>query len=99
MCSNCENSKCVKFRNVRNSKPGKNNSFLSHGLLLYKKECGLWNRDENSARNIYKIAKNTIDKKGQSNYLSRSKVISDATSAYGLQHPSSIISSQEVTQP
>ena len=65
-----------KFREIRNPKPAKNNSILSHGLLLCKKDCGLWNRDENSARNIYKIANNAINKKERPTYLSRSKVIS-----------------------
>lgn len=56
-------------------------------LLLCKKDCGLWNRDDNSARNIYKIVINTISKKGRPKYLSRSKkVISSATSVEGLQH-------------
>ena len=85
-CSNCEGGECSKFREIRNPKPAKNNSFLSHGLLLCKKDCGLWNRDENSARNIYKIANNAINKKERPVYLSRSKVISGATSADGLQH-------------
>jgi len=74
------------FREIRNPKPVKNNSIMSHGLLLCKKDCGLWNRDENSARNIYKIANNAINKKERPIYLSRSKVISGATSADGLQH-------------
>ena len=60
-CSNCEGEECSKFREIRNPKPAKNNSILSHGLLLCKKDCGLWNRDENSARNIYKIANNAIN--------------------------------------
>jgi hypothetical protein len=48
-CSNCEGGECSKFREIRNPKPAKNNSILSHGLLLCKKDCGLWKRDENSA--------------------------------------------------
>ena len=39
------------------------------GLLLCKKNCGLWNRDENSARNIYKIANNAISKKERPTYF------------------------------
>lgn len=85
-CSNCNGGECSKFREIRNPKPAKNNSIMSHGLLLCKKDCGLWNRDENSARNIYKIANNAINKKERPIYLSRSKVISGATSADGLQH-------------
>ena len=70
---------------IRNPKPTKNNSILSHGLLLCKKDCGLWNRDENSTRNIYKIAKNAISKKERPTYLSRSKVISGTSSVGKLQ--------------
>ena len=80
MCSNCEDGKCSKFRMIRNPKPAKNDSILSHGLLRCKNGCGLWNRDENSARNIYKIANNAINKKERPNYLSRSKVISGTSS-------------------
>jgi hypothetical protein len=54
-----------------------------HGLLC-KKDCGLWNRYDNSARNIYKIANNAINKKERSNYLS-SKVISGTSSVCKLQ--------------
>ena len=56
---------------------------MSHGLLLCKKDCGLWNIDENSARNIYKIAKNVIRKKGRPTYLSRSKKVISGTSSVG----------------
>ena len=53
---------------------------MSHGRLC-KKDCGLWNRDDNSARNIYKIAMNTISKKERPNYLSRSKQVISGTSS------------------
>jgi hypothetical protein len=43
----------------------------------------LWNRDENSARNIYKIAKNAINKKERPTYLSRSKKVISGTSSVG----------------
>ena len=82
-CSNCEGGECSKFREIRNPKPAKNNSILSHGLLLCKKDCGLWNRDENSARNIYKIANNAINKKERPTYLSRSKKVISGTSSVG----------------
>jgi hypothetical protein len=95
-CSNCEGGECSKFREIRNPKPAKNNSILSHGLLLCKKDCGLWNRDENSARNIYKIANNAINKKERPTYLSRSKVISGTSSVGKLQcHSTSLV---EATQ-
>ena len=32
-CSNCEGGECSKFREIRNPKPAKNNSILSHGLI------------------------------------------------------------------
>jgi len=95
-CSNCEGCECSKFREIRNPKPTKNNSFLSHGLLLCKKDCGLWNRDENSSRNIYKIAYNAINGKERPKYLSRSKVISGTSSVGKLQcHSTSLV---EATQ-
>lgn len=50
------------------------------------KACSvLWNRDDNSARNIYKIAYNAINKKERPEYLSRSKVISGTISVCKLQ--------------
>ena len=48
-------------------------------LLFCKKDCGLWNRDKNSARNIYKIANNAISKKERPNYLSRSSQTSSVS--------------------
>ena len=83
------------FREIRNHKPAKNNFILSHGLLC-KKDCGLWNRNEKSARNIYKIANNAINKKERPTYLSRSKVISGTSSVGKLQcHSTSLV---EATQ-
>ena len=61
--SNCEDYDCSKFREIINLKHAKNNYIMSHCLLLCKKDYELWNRDENSARNIYNIAKNAINKK------------------------------------
>jgi hypothetical protein len=83
-CSNCENE-CSKFRKCRNPRPNKNNSILSHGALMCKTCSALWNRDENSSRNIYKIAYNAINQKERPNYLSRSKVISGTSSVGKLQ--------------
>lgn len=51
-CSNCEGGNCEKFRKCRNPKPNKNNSILSHGAVMCKTCLALWNRDENSSRNI-----------------------------------------------
>ena len=73
----------------------KNNSILCHGGLMCKTCGALWNRDENSSRNIYKIAKKNItngeryqryDALHYPNYLKRQnsynakKSISDSTS-------------------
>lgn len=44
---------------------------LIHGLLLCKSGCGLWNRDRNGSSNIYKIAKNAINKLERPSYLCR----------------------------
>ena len=70
-CSKCEGN-CEKFRKCRNPKPMKNNEIISHGLLMCKTCKGLWNRDENSSRNIYKIAYNAVRKKKRPKYLRRS---------------------------
>ena len=71
---------------------------MYQGLLLCKKDCGLWNRDDNSARNIYKIAMNTISKKERPNYLSRSKQVISGTSSVGkLQcHSTSVEATQSI---
>ena len=80
-CSNCEGGSCEKFRMVVNPKPDKYNLILSYGALTCKKCSALWNRDENSARNIYKIAYNAINKLERPYYMSRSnKNLSGATS-------------------
>jgi len=98
-CSNCEGGKCSKFRKYRNPKPMKNNSILSHGVLVCKTCSALWNRDENSSRNIYKIAYNAIHQNERPTYLSRSKVISGTTSVGKLQCHSSSIKEREPAQP
>ena len=95
-CSNCDGGDCNKFRKCRNPKPMKNNSILSHGVLMCKTCSALWNRDENSSRNIYKIAYNAIHQKERPIYLDRSKVISGTTSVDRLQCHSS---SEESAQP
>jgi len=50
-----------------------NDSILKHGVLICKKCNALWNRDENSSRNIYKIAYNAINKKERPSYLCHQK--------------------------
>jgi hypothetical protein len=86
-CSHCHNEKgdCIQFRKCRNPKPKQNNSILRWGVLVCKTCSALWNRDENSARNIYKIAYNAINGKERPSYLSRSTVSSSTTSVDKLQ--------------
>ena len=98
-CSNCEGGECSKFRKCRNPKPMKNNSILSHGVLMCKTCSALWNRDENSSRNIYKIAYNAIHQNERPTYLSRSKVVSGATSVGKLQCRSFSVKEKEPAQP
>ena len=92
-CSNCEGGECKQFRKCRNPRPQKSDSILSDGALMCKTCSALWNRDENSSRNIYKISYNAINEKERPLYLSRSKnceaVVSGTTSVCGLQHNSS----------
>ncbi len=76
-CSNCEGGDCVKFRRRRHSRPGKKNSILVHGALMCKTCSVLWNRDENGARNIYKIARNYITKRERPKYLDRSNFLNN----------------------
>lgn len=86
-CSNCEkeNGDCVQFRKCRNPKPKQNNSILRWGAIMCKTCSALWNRDENSARNIYKIAHNAIHGKERPKYLCRSTVSSSTASVDKLQ--------------
>ena len=72
-CCNCEGGDCEKFMIRENPKPWKNNYALVHGLLRCKSGCGLWNRDVNGAKNIYKIAYNHINGLDRPLYLCRSK--------------------------
>jgi len=44
-----------------------------HGLLRCKSGYGLWNRDTNDAKNIYKISYNHINNIERHLYLNRSK--------------------------
>jgi hypothetical protein len=96
-CSNCEIEKgvCSQFRKCRNPKPKQNNSILRWGALKCKICSALWNRDENSARNIYKIAYNAINGKERPKYLSRSTVNSSTPSVGKLQcHSTSVEATQ-----
>lgn len=75
MCSICkaEIGKCEKFMTRKNPKPYKSGNILVHGLLKCKTCCGVWNRDVNSATNIYRIAKNAINGLERPKYLCREK--------------------------
>ena len=73
-CSSCEGGSCDKFMLRENPKPFRNGFNLSWGLLKCKTCDGVWNRDCNGAKNIYKIAFNSINGKDRPNYLSRKKI-------------------------
>lgn len=75
MCSNCKDDKarCETFTTKKNPKPYKEGNIPVHGLLKCKICSKLWNRDVNSATNIYRIAKNAITKEERPKYLCREK--------------------------
>ena len=54
-----------------NPKPFRNNLRLVHGLLSCKNCANVWNRDCNGAKNIYKIAYNSIHNIERPSYLCR----------------------------
>ncbi len=75
MCSICkdENGRCEKFITRKNPKPYKSGNILIHGALSCKNCGAVWNRDVNSATNIYRIAKNAINGIERPKYLCREK--------------------------
>jgi hypothetical protein len=75
MCSICktEIGRCEKFQIRENPKPYKSGNILVHGLLSCKNCSNVWNRDVNSATNIYRIAKNAINGLERPKYLCREK--------------------------
>lgn len=78
-CYKCEGGLCEKYIIRENPKPFKNLR-LVHGAIRCKTCLVRWNRDCNGATNIYKIAKNAINKKLRPNYLTRgntSNVLND----------------------
>ena len=80
MCSNCERE-CGTFRYCENPRPWRDGLIKCHGVLMCKTCNALWNRDENSSRNIYKIVKSAVEKVARPAYLCRSnKKVSDVTS-------------------
>jgi hypothetical protein len=75
MCSICkeETGRCEKFITRKNPKPYKSGNILVHGLIKCQTCLGVWNRDVNSATNIYRIAKNAINGLERPKYLCREK--------------------------
>lgn len=77
-CSKCEGGSCEKFMVRKNSKPYKSGNILVHGLISCKNCNNVWNRDVNGATNIFKIAKNAINKIERPKYLCReTKIVID----------------------
>ena len=70
-CSKCEGGDCEKFMERKSPRPWQKGTSLVHGLLRCKTCKVLWNRDENSAANIWKIANRAIHGILRPKYLSR----------------------------
>lgn len=71
-CSKCE-GECETFKKCKNPKPYKTGMIIRHGLVRCTTcEC-LWNRDENSSNNIYKISECAINGTQRPKYLNRCK--------------------------
>ena len=82
-CFKCE-GECTTFRTCNNPRPWKKDEIIiCHGLTMCKTCKALWNRDENSSCNIYKIAQLAVLGKERPKYLCRetNKQLSGATSA------------------
>lgn len=78
-CSNCE-GQCSTFRKCQSPRPWRDELITRHGLLMCKTCRGLWNRDENSSRNIYKIISSHINGKKRPEYMSRNFIGVTSTS-------------------
>jgi len=59
-CSAC-GGECKTFRMCENPKPYHTGSILRHGLVRGKTCPRLWNRDKNTASNLWKVAVNAIE--------------------------------------
>jgi hypothetical protein len=70
-CSKCEGGICEKFLPRKNPRPKKEDIRLCWGLTRCTSGCGTWNRDRNSASNIYKISVNALQKVARPSYLCR----------------------------
>jgi len=71
-CNVCE-GECETFRVCDNPRPWKDGTITRHGLVRCKTCKVLWNRDENSSCNIFKVADCAINKKKRPTYLCRVK--------------------------
>ena len=71
-CSICE-GECETFRVCENPRPWKEGTIMRHGLVRCKTCKVLWNRDENSSCNIFKVARSAINKVERPKYLCRTK--------------------------
>ncbi len=70
---NLEPVLCVQC--VKKKQKVQSGNILVHGLLTCKKCSGVWNKDVNSATNIYIIAKNAINGLERPKYLYREKKV------------------------
>lgn len=69
-CSICE-GECETFRICENPRPWREGTITRHGLVRCKTCKVLWNRDENSSCNIFKVVEYAINKKKRPKYLCR----------------------------
>jgi len=79
-CSNCEGGECEKFLKRKISCSESEEIRTIHGLLRCKTCGSVWNRDCNGAKNIYKIAGNSIKQIERPSYLSRNRGVVHNTS-------------------
>ncbi len=75
-CSKCE-EECETFRECKNPKPFRTGFLTRHGLVRCKSCKCLWNRDENSSGNIYKISECAINGQERPKYLCRQQKDND----------------------
>jgi transposase len=76
-CSICEGD-CERFRICENPRPWKKGTITRHGLVRCKTCKVLWNRDENSSCNIFKVARSAINKIERPKYLCRTSTLRGA---------------------
>ena len=85
-CFKCH-GECRTFRSCNNPRPWrKDEIILRHGLIMCQTCKALWNRDENSSCNMYRLVQCAIQQQPLPNYLCREKKhLSETTSV--LTHP------------